>query len=280
MICAWQEYLNILPAWMKQPVDELGRGVLNELRLRIGLRPELVTVSGSLYLDRVNTQEDLSYVINAASQYSPWAAETIANGYITSVGGHRIGICGDAVVKNFHMTGIRSPTSLNIRAARDFPGIAKNIPKDKGSILIIGKPGSGKTTLLRDLIRNLSEYDSGSVGVVDERGELFPVTQGKHSFLTGPKTDVMTGCSKKDGIMCFIRTMGPECIAVDEITKQEDCEALIHAGWCGVKILATAHAGSRIDLLSRPVYAPLVATNLFSTLIVMQADKSWKVERL
>ena len=169
MICAWQEYLNILPVWMKQPVDELGRGVLNELRLRIGLRPELVTVSGSLYLDRVNTQEDLSYVINAASQYSPWAAETIANGYITSVGGHRIGICGDAVVKNFHMTGIRSPTSLNIRVARDFPGVAKNIPKDKGSILIIGKPGSGKTTLLRDLIRNLSEYDSGSVGVVDEK---------------------------------------------------------------------------------------------------------------
>lgn len=280
MRCAWQEYISILPPWMRQAVDELGKNTLLELRLRIDHPPELVTLTGSMYLDRRISRDDLCYVVNAASQYSPWAAETVSRCYITSNGGHRIGLCGEAIVKNGEMVGIRSPTSLCIRVARDYPGIAKSIPKDRGSILIIGKPGSGKTTLLRDLIRQYSSYMDTAVGVVDERGELFPVVQGSSCFLTGSKTDIITGCSKKDGVLSLIRTMGPGCVAVDEITQQEDCEALIHAGWCGVTLLATAHALDRHDLISRSIYAPLLNSKLFSTLLIMQKDKSWKAERM
>ncbi len=280
MICAWQEYLNILPVWMKQPVDELGRDVLQELRIRVGLRPQLITASGIVYLDKLSAREDLAYVVNMATQYSPWTADTTAMGYITSLGGHRIGLCGEVTMKNGEMTGIRSPTSLNIRVARDFSGLADRVPIDRGSTLIIGKPGSGKTTLLRDLIRRLSQETDGCVGVVDQRGELFPIVRGESCFPTGPKTDILTGCSRKDGIMCLIRTMCPEFLAVDEITQQEDCEALIRAAWCGVNIIATAHASGKHDLISRPVYAPLLTTNIFGTLLVMQKDKSWKAERI
>ena len=77
-----------------------------------------------------------------------------------------------------------------------------------------------------------------------------------------------------------LRTMNPAIIAVDEITAAEDCDALIHAGWCGVQFLATVHAGNRKDLYSRPVYKPLIKSGLFENLIILQPDQSWRIERM
>ena len=74
--------------------------------------------------------------------------------------------------------------------------------------------------------------------------------------------------------------MGPDTIAIDEITAYEDCQALLQAGWCGVSLLATAHAGSREDLLRRPVYRPIIESGLFDTLLVLSGDKTWHAERL
>jgi len=278
MRCAWQEVLKLLPQWMRKEVDELGNEMLEELRLRTNMQPELVLCDNSVWLQRKVTKSDLDFVINAASQYSPWAATTISQGYITANGGHRIGFCGDAVVQNSGMTGIRNLSSLCIRIARDFSGIAGE--RISGSVLIIGRPGSGKTTLLRDLIRQRSENFSGSIAVVDERGEIFPMFQGTCYFPTGRRTDVLSHCKKTHGILTVLRTMGPACIAVDEITEACDCEALINAGGCGVTLMATAHACDKNDLFRRPVYAPIVNNKLFDTLVVMQPDKSWKVERM
>lgn len=280
MICAWDVYLNLLPGWMRREVDEQGRDSLQELRLRIGLPPELVTGKGSIWLQKNADAEDISFCINAASRYSPWNAATAAQGYLTAPGGHRIGLCGEAVIQNGVMAGIRKTSSLCVRVARDFPGIAEKAAKLTGSILILGCPGSGKTTLLRDLIRQRSGMGTGSVAVVDERGELFPQVQGTSCFFPGKRTDVLTGCCKAQGIDAVLRAMGPSCIAVDEITAQEDCQALLRAGWCGVTLLATAHARSQRDLRARPVYRPLAETGLFDTMLIMQPDKSWRIERM
>ena len=280
MRCAWQAYLNLLPIRMRHEVDKLGRETLQELRLRLNSPPELVLGKVSQWLGQAVTHDDLSYCINAASRYSPWAAGSAANGYITAPGGHRIGICGEAVNINGIMSGIKSPTSLCLRVARDFPGIAEMAASINSSILIIGKPGSGKTTLLRDLIRQKSESGTGCVAVVDERGELFPISQNTLCFPPGKRTDILSGCTKKQGIEAVLRNMNPKIIAVDEITAKEDCDALIHAGWCGVQLLATAHAESMTDLYSRPVYKPIVESNLFETVLVLQPDKSWRIERV
>ena len=218
-------------------------------------------------------EEDLNYIVNVASRYSPWAAATSAQGYLTAPGGHRIGLCGEAVIQRCAMTGLRQVRSLCIRVARDLPGIAHALDHLDGSILIIGRPGSGKTTLLRDLIRYRSL--KGSVAVVDERGEIFP-----KGFDIGNRTDILTGCPKSYGIDILLRTMGPTTIAVDEITAETDCEAMIKAGWCGVGLLATAHAASREDLASRPVYRPLVESRLFDSIVILRPDKSWKLERM
>jgi stage III sporulation protein AA len=77
-----------------------------------------------------------------------------------------------------------------------------------------------------------------------------------------------------------LRTMGPHTIAVDEITSARDCAAMLHVAWCGVKLLATAHASCREDLMARPVYKPLVKSHLFDTLVILRSDKSWKAERM
>ena len=280
MRCAWQAYLNLLPVWMRENVDRQGRDTLQEIRLRLNVPPELITSSGCFWLERPVSVDDLRFCVNVASRYSPWAAGTLALGFLTAPGGHRIGICGEAVVSDQIMTGIQSPTSLCIRVARDFAGIAGQAAQLNGSILIIGKPGSGKTTLLRDLIREKSNMGPGSIAVVDERGEIFPAVNHISCFYAGKRTDVLTKCSKRQGIEAVLRNMGPETIAVDEITAQEDCDALIRAGWCGVKLLATAHAGNCRDLRSRPVYKPIIESKLFETILVIQPDKSWRLERM
>jgi len=218
--------------------------------------------------------DDLNFCINTASRYSPWAAQSVAQGYITAPGGHRIGLCGSVISQVGTVTGIRTVRSICIRIARDFPGIARKYAGYNGSILIIGPPGSGKTTLLRDLIRQLSLRET--VAVVDERCELFP----DGCFTQGKSLDVLSGCPKSAGITMLLRAMGPETIAVDEITAAEDCNALMQAGWCGVRLIATAHASNISDLRSRPLYKALVNVNLFEHVLVMHRDKTLHEERM
>lgn len=277
MKCEWDKFLSILPGSIRRDVDRLGRSSLQELRIRQGKPVQLVLRNESLFLQEIGTADIMNAIINTASRYSPWAAETISDGFLTAAGGHRIGICGEAVVRGGAVSGIRNPTSICIRVARDFPGIAGNAAHLFGNVLILGPPGAGKTTLLRDLIRQISNTCKGSVAVVDERGELFPIGS---DFDTGASTDVLTGCGKPQGVDMALKTMGPAVIAVDEITSEADCEAVRQALWCGVRVIATAHAFGKKDLLKRNVYRKLTEPGLFDALLTLRQDKSWIVERM
>lgn len=271
MICAWKALLGILPDWLRQEVDHADKDRLQEIRLRSGAPPELVMDHGSVFLKRTVVRDDLNYCVNMSCQYSPWTAATAAKGYISAPGGHRIGLCGTAIVQDGSMRGIRDVRSLCIRVAKDYPGIAGPLDGLSGSVLILGAPGWGKTTLLRDLCRRLAV--DRQVCVVDERRELYPdgMPQGK-------RMDVLSGCPKALGIDQMLRTMGPDWIALDEITAEEDCAALIQAANCGVMLAASAHAGSLEEYYSRPVYQPLIRHGIFKNVVVLRKDRSYTLE--
>ena len=68
--------------------------------------------------------------------------------------------------------------------------------------------------------------------------------------------------------------------AMDEITKDSDCVALRKAAWCGVRLIATAHAADMDELNRRLLYKPMMRDGIFDTLIVLNKDKTWRAERV
>lgn len=271
--CAWKELLAVLPPRIREQVERSDHTHLQEIRLRLGQPAQLRFAGEIRTLSVVVEAGDIRQILNLACGYSPWTAHSLSQGFLTLRGGHRIGICGQVLGSG--RRGIGEISSINIRICRDFPGISRNLWLLPDSILILGPPGSGKTTLLRDLVRHRAQREN--VAVVDERGEIFPPAA---EFPRGENTDVITGCGKDRGIEQLLRTMTPQCIALDEITRQEDCHAVIQAGKCGVSILATAHAGALSDLRRRSVYRKLLESGLFDTAVVMKLDKSWRTERI
>lgn len=275
-----EHLLQIFPLWLRKEITAEILSRVLEIRLRCGQAVEIVMLKESVWLKRVVCEEDIRFCVNMASKYSPWTAASLYQGFITIEGGHRIGVAGCWTIDDSGRRNIQRLTSLCIRISKDFQNISGELYQHHGSVLILGRPGSGKTTLLRDLIRKISNFRTGAVCVIDERKEIFPMNGDKFCFPIGLRTDVLSGCPKRKGIEIAIRCMGPKVIAVDEITAQSDCAALIEAGWCGVDILATAHASGKDDLFSRPIYRPLVESGLFHDLVMMNQDKSWYVERM
>ena len=279
MRCVWDSFLHLIPVRLRAEVNKHGDLGIQELRLRLGRPPELIKFNKSIWMKENVTYDDLDFVINMASAYSPWQAATARYGYITAEGGHRIGICGEFASDSEVHSGFSRVTSVCIRLARDYQGIGCEISKLDGSTLIIGPPGCGKTTLLRDIVREKSESGT-EVVVVDERNEIFPQSKKQFCFYPGKKTDVLSRCSKRDGIEMAVRTLTPSVVAVDEITAEDDCDALIRAGRCGIDLLATAHARNRQDLLRRNIYKPHISLGIFQYLVVLNPDKTWVWERM
>lgn len=268
----WDKLLTLLPRAVARELNGTDPEGLRELRLRAESGAELNYGNRQIYLAERISKEDIAFVLNAASRYSPWQAETMARGYLTAKGGHRIGICGDAVIHGGQIQGIRNPESLCIRIARDVENIGEPFCRLRRSILLVGPPCSGKTTLLRDIARKLSEKDT--VAVLDEREELFP-----EGFQKGKRMDVLRLCPKAEGMDMVLRTMGPEWICMDEITKEEDAEAILRAANCGVQLLATAHAYDLRDLEKRVVYKKLLDSRIFENIVVLRKDNAYSWER-
>ena len=171
-------------------LDKSSQAVAEELRLRAGRPMSVVCPTGERPLPGGEpvSPADLSLVVEIATRASAHTAmERMRSGFFTVPGGHRIGICGSAVVKDGAVFNLRQLSSLAIRIAREVPGAAAAVADrlwegDRfQSTLILSPPGGGKTTLLRDLIRRLSDGDSHPplrVGVADERGELAAMYNG------------------------------------------------------------------------------------------------------
>ena len=257
---------------------------LEELRLRQG-QPVCAFRAGREYPIRYRDDEMtadaelLAQIVKRASGHSAYAVqEQLRQGYLSLPHGHRLGVCGTAVMEEGRVKTVKQIQSLSLRIAREVCGAAApamNLLRNRpGSTLVAGCPGAGKTTVLRDMIRQLSDRSGERVGVVDERGEIAACHGGLPQFRVGRLTDVLTGCPKAEGIEILLRTMRPKWIALDEITSQTDAEAVIRASYCGVRFLATVHVWQREDLFRRTVYRALTGTGLFENLVLLRPDRS------
>lgn len=236
------------------------------------------------------SERDLREVLERASQASAHTVlEQVRSGFVTLRGGHRIGLCGTASRKDGEVTSLRYLSSLSIRVARAVEGQAGELLTELTengaflSTLILGPPGSGKTTLLRELIRTLSDGHGirpHRVGVADERGEIAALWQGKAQFRVGRQTDILDGCPKAEGLSILLRGMNPQVLAVDEITRPADADAIIEAAGCGAALLATAHGGSIADLKRRPVYRALLSEGIFRRVVVLDQRDGKRTARV
>ena len=285
---------RILPAAARDALLAMGqtqREALEELRFRVGQAATAVFLGRESVLRGpagpiMAQPETLSAIVAAACAQSVYAAkESIAQGFVTLPGGHRLGLCGTAVTAAGGGIGtIREFSSLALRIARPCPGCAdaifERLREDMGSVFLIGPPGSGKTTALRELIRRVSDDAGLRVGLADERGEVAAASGGAPQLFVGRRTDVMTGADKADALMCLLRAMNPQVLAADEISDEKSARAMESAANCGVYLIATAHAHSRGDLLRRPLYRPLVERGVFDYLAVLRRGEPPLVERL
>ena len=73
------------------------------------------------------------------------------------------------------------------------------------------------------------------MSVVDERSEIAACFGGVAQCDLGPRTDVMDGCPKSEGMLMMLRSMSPQVLAVDEAGGEGEILAMKYGMNCGVQ---------------------------------------------
>ena len=295
-----------LPDRIKKAVKGIKNDYINELeeiRIRSGL-PLMGVFSGNDYF--ISEEGNLSHSHQSAlnitakevnllflllCEQSIYAyQDDIIRGFITLKGGHRAGICGTVVYEGERIKAIKDISSVNIRFSRQVEGCARDVfqhlirnKEDIYNTLILSPPRCGKTTILRDLCRMISQgldndrFKGLRTAVIDERSELAASFRGVPQNDLGPRTDVLDGCRKSQGIEMMLRGMAPQVIIVDELGAKGDADAIQMAWNAGVRIIATAHAFGLEDFKRRLGVGQLAAKDGFERIVLLGMDngKRW-----
>lgn len=265
-----EQLLRLFPLHMREKLRQadIDQGTLEEIRVRVGQPLMFLYGDREIFFDEKGGRlsgrlqdayrmrsEDLEEMVSFLCSYSIYAyEEQLRMGYLTLRGGHRVGVAGEVALQQGHIVRLQHIYFLNIRIARERKGCAQalvNAVRNACGIyntLILSPPGIGKTTYLRDAVRILSEGDTAhagmKVGVVDERSELGAGYLGVPQNDLGPRTDVLEGAGKSEGIYMLLRSMSPQVIAVDELGAKDDFEAVTRAFHSGCRLIGTVHGES------------------------------------
>ena len=258
---------------------------VQEIRLRVN-QPVRILSDREHRLPVIYGEREMEEIFRYLCHDSVYAyEEERKQGFIVIEGGHRIGITGELTAAGNGRFIAKYIRYMNIRLAHEHKGIAQQMigylyHTQKGTplnILIISPPGVGKTTLLRDTIRLMSSGSDGyrgcNVGVIDERGEIAGAYRGSAMLDCGERTDVVTGGDKQQGISILVRTFAPRVIAIDEIGRRADAEAILHAGVSGCSILATVHGHCIEDIRHNAEMEQLLRLGLIDRFVVLSMDE-------
>lgn len=274
-----------LPNELKADVQEIRIRAEKPLVLSMGRKTMFVDKAFELSESMENAVtasfEDIVASFQNVCCYSVYSHQNeIKNGFVTMGSGHRVGLCGTAVISHGEISSVRDISSLNIRIAREIPDAAEELLQRVGSVegglLIVGMPCSGKTTILRDLARRISLGIGCRImrtSVVDERSELSGTYAGIARNDLG-LSDILNGYSKHEGIMQALRTLSPEAIICDEIGASADMRAIEQGINAGVSIVATIHAGNYRELLSRSQGKALINSGAFRTVVILESREN------
>ncbi len=224
----------------------------------------------------VADKEMLAEVFENICDYSVYSRQReINNGYITIDGGHRVGICGTAVVQDGHIVNIKNLSSMSIRIHREIIGCSDELIARidmSGGVLLCGAPSSGKTTLIRDIARTMSAHHR--VSVIDERNELSATVRGVAQNDLG-MCDVFVGYPKREGMLQAVRSMSPHYIICDELGNEEDNAAVRYCGNAGCAMIASLHTDSPDRLRHKSIFHHLIQERMFGTVVFL-----WGRERV
>lgn len=272
------------PAWLAEPLRQIPQQIaegIHELRLRRGCEISAVRQGVQQPLSALEgcppqlrgakltrpQLEDVFYALCNGSVHTHQAE--LAQGYLTTPLGCRVGIAGRFVQREDGETVLQTVTSLNFRIARcmeiSLPEVLCTVLQKRfGGMLIVGEPDSGKTTVLRQIAFQLAQWGR-VVAVVDERSEIFPP-----EFPAAPAMECLSGLPKANAMQMALRTLSPQVILVDELGGMEEAFALERGVFSGVDFIASVHAGSASEALCRPQVRRLKQSGLLQTLVILK----------
>ncbi len=262
---------KFLPRRIKLELDKLlsSRGIgyesVSEIRLRSFGKSSVYVGGERIQLCTVLFESELEESVSIMCDGSLYSKrDGIRDGYIALPDGVRVGICGRARYNEERLVGVSDITSLVIRA----PSVTKTdiIPLFRAwkscerGLLIYSPPGVGKTTALRSLVGHIGALGE-QVVVIDERCEFVS------SDYRTASVDILRGYKRDVGMEIALRTLSPDVIAVDEIGKLSEAEAMLESLNSGVKVIATAHASSVEKVKERPNMKPFFENSVFDTFV-------------
>lgn len=252
---------------------------LTEISLYIGKPPAFVypgrisflTCTGSLVSDGhsggllIISSSDISSIVSSISHHSIHSCERqLHQGFFILPGGMRVGVAGTYTTSGI----LKDWNSLNFRFASEHKGCADRLfPLVNDGLIICGSVNSGKTTVLRELCRLTG--DTYKTALIDERGEISALSGGQAQFDVGLLTNILSGCTRAEGITTAVRTLSPNMIFTDEIVSSEDASAIIDGAGCGVRFTATMHARDMDDLRKRPAAKQLLDAGVFGNAVFL-----------